>query len=47
VKVFYSTTSRMPLKTEIIDLARGSDKIVAYADPAKWGIRNVPSIDLH
>ncbi|MFJ3057119.1 HD-GYP domain-containing protein [Herbaspirillum sp. NPDC087042] len=46
VKVFYSTTSRMPLKTEIIDLARGTDKIVAYADPAKWGIRNLPNIDL-
>jgi putative nucleotidyltransferase with HDIG domain len=46
IKVFYSTTSRMPLKPEIIDLARGSDKIVAYADPAKWGIRNVPGIDL-
>jgi hypothetical protein len=47
MKVFYSTTNRMPLKTEIIDLARGTDKIVAYADPAKWGVRNVPGIDLH
>ncbi len=46
IKLFYSTTSRMPLKPEIIDLARGGDKIVAYADPAKWGIRSLPSIDL-
>jgi hypothetical protein len=46
VKVFYSTTSRMPLKSDIVDLAHGSDKIVAYADPAKWGIRSLPSIDL-
>lgn len=46
VKVFYSTNSRMPIKTEIIDLSRSGDKIVAYADPAKWGIRSMPSIDL-
>ena len=46
IKLFYSTTSRMPLKPEIIDLARAGDKIVAYADPAKWGIRSLPSIDL-
>ncbi|MCI1006914.1 HD-GYP domain-containing protein [Herbaspirillum sp. C7C8] len=47
IKLFYSTTSRMPLQPEIIDLARGGDKIVAYADPAKWGIRSLPSIDLN
>lgn len=47
VKVFYSTTNRMPLKTEIIDLARGTDKIVAYADPSKWGVRTLPTLDLH
>ncbi|WP_343651771.1 HD-GYP domain-containing protein [Herbaspirillum sp.] len=46
VKLFYSTLSRMPLKSEIIDLSHGNDKIVAYADPAKWGIRSLPSIDL-
>lgn len=46
VKLFYSTTSRMPLKPEIIDLAHSTDKIVAYADPAKWGIRQPPGIDL-
>lgn len=47
IKLFYSTTSRMPLQPEIIDLARGGDKIVAYADPAKWGIRSLPGIDLN
>ncbi|AYR26810.1 HD-GYP domain-containing protein [Herbaspirillum rubrisubalbicans] len=46
VKLFYSTTNRMPLKPEIIDLTHASDRIVAYADPAKWGIRSLPSIDL-
>ncbi|KAF1044673.1 MAG: Cyclic di-GMP phosphodiesterase [Herbaspirillum frisingense] len=46
VKVFYSTVSRMPLKTEIVDLAHASDKIVAYADHTKWGIRSLPSLDL-
>lgn len=46
VKLFYSTTSRMPLKPEIIDLSHSTDKIVAYADPAKWGIRQPPGIDL-
>lgn len=45
VKVFYSTTSKMPLRTDIIDLAHSSDKIVAYADPTKWGIRNLPSME--
>ncbi|WP_075256295.1 HD-GYP domain-containing protein [Herbaspirillum camelliae] len=46
VKVFYSTANRMPLKSEIIDLSHSTDKITAYADPAKWGIRNLPSIEL-
>ncbi|MBP0598890.1 HD-GYP domain-containing protein [Herbaspirillum sp. LeCh32-8] len=46
VKVFYSTTSKMPLKTEVVDLAHASDKIVAYADHTKWGIRSLPSLDL-
>ena len=46
VKVFYSTANRMPLESEIIDLAHSSDKITAYADPAKWGIGNLPGIEL-
>ncbi|WP_432240283.1 HD-GYP domain-containing protein [Herbaspirillum robiniae] len=46
VKVFFSTVTRMPLKTEIVDLARTSDKIIAYADHSKWGIRSLPSLDL-
>ncbi|WP_443115960.1 HD-GYP domain-containing protein [Herbaspirillum seropedicae] len=46
VKVFYSTANRTPLKSEIIDLSHSTDKITAYADPAKWGIRNLPGIEL-
>ncbi|MDR6398251.1 HD-GYP domain-containing protein [Herbaspirillum seropedicae] len=46
VKVFYSTANRMPLESEIIDLAHSSDKITAYADPAKWGIGHLPGIEL-
>ncbi|BEV18078.1 HD-GYP domain-containing protein [Herbaspirillum sp. DW155] len=46
VKLFYSTTSRMPLQPEIIDLSHSTDKIAAYADPARWGIRQPPGIDL-
>ncbi|WP_050468578.1 HD-GYP domain-containing protein [Herbaspirillum chlorophenolicum] len=45
VKVFYSTQSKMPLKPEMVDLAHSNDKIIAYADPAKWDIRNLPSLD--
>lgn len=45
VKVFYATQSKMPLKPEVVDLARSNDKIVAYADPAKWGIGRLPSFD--
>jgi putative nucleotidyltransferase with HDIG domain len=46
VKVFYSTLSKMPLRPEIIDLAHANDKIIAYADPVKWGIRHLPNTDL-
>jgi putative nucleotidyltransferase with HDIG domain len=45
VKAFYSTINKLPIKTEIIDLAHANDKIMAYADPAKWGIRNLPALD--
>lgn len=46
VKMFYSTLTKMPLRTEIVDLAHTSDRIVAYADHTKWGIRSLPSLEL-
>jgi len=46
VKVFYSTLTKMPQRPEIIDLSHVSDKIIAYADPAKWGIRHLPDVEL-
>ncbi|MFL9927053.1 HD-GYP domain-containing protein [Herbaspirillum lusitanum] len=46
VKVFYSTQNHAYLKPEIIDLGHASDKIIAYADPGKWGNLQLPNADL-
>lgn len=44
VQVFFSTARNMPIAPEIIDLARSSDRIVSCADPAKWGIQDIPAV---
>ena len=37
VRVFYSTKSQLTLAPEDLDLSRGTDNIVGFEDPDKWG----------
>ncbi len=41
VKVFFSTKSQLPIPVELLDLSRGSDRIVGREQPADWGFKNI------
>ena len=44
IRVFFSTRSHARIRPEIVDLARGQDKIVSREDPAKWNFPDLNEI---
>ena len=46
VKVFFSARSRVPIPTEVIDLAKlvGRDKIVGRESAEEWGFRHIEEL---
>lgn len=44
VKVFFSTRSNLPIAVQVLDLIRGTDKIVSREDPKAWGFPHLEEL---
>ncbi len=44
VKIFFSTKSNMPIPVQLLDLARGGDRITGRESPAQWSFKNLDAI---